>query len=48
MPASVHKCVDDVKGRKGVRSAWAVCVSSYKKKHGGKAPNMHPTPKKVK
>jgi hypothetical protein len=32
MPASVERCVKHVQGKKGVRSAWAICMAAYKKK----------------
>lgn len=41
MPAKLKRCVRKVKKKKGVRSAWAICVKStgqkpHKKKKRGK------------
>ena len=31
MPAKLEHCVDKVKGKKGVRSAYAICNAAMKK-----------------
>lgn len=31
MPKKLEECVDKVKGKKGVKSAWAICTSSMQK-----------------
>lgn len=36
MPKAVEECVNKLKGKKGVRDAWALCTFNYNKKHGKK------------
>lgn len=37
MPARLKRCVSKVKGKKGIKSAWAICIAStgIKRKKGG-------------
>lgn len=37
MPKRLERCVRKVKGKKGVKSAWAICIVStgIKRKKGG-------------
>jgi len=32
MPARLHRCVNKVKGKKGVKNAYAICNAAMKKK----------------
>lgn len=36
MPKKLERCVKKVSKKKGVNSAWAICVSSLKKRKGYK------------
>lgn len=48
MPKRIEKCVEKVKRKKGVKSAWAICSAStgIKKKKGGGWTKGKPTKKK--
>lgn len=39
MPAKLERCVDKLEGKKGVRSAYAICTAAMKKARDRKNAN---------